>query len=129
MNKLSSFLKVLFHITNFLFILLYLYPGSIFGYFLYGNIKKQPQITDDFFYISSNHLYAFIILSILGILSYHGNKKVFLTIKYLFFISILLELFHILIPNRDFELNDLFGNILGVTIISVIYKILNKIYV
>ena len=67
MNKLKSLLKVLFHIINSLFILLYLYPGSIFGYFLYGNIQKQPQITSDFFYISSNHLYAFIILSILGI--------------------------------------------------------------
>ena len=129
MNKLKSFLKVLFHIINSLFILLYLYPGSIFGYFLYGNIQKQPQITSDFFYISSNHLYAFIILSILGILSYHGNKKVFLIIKYLFFISILLELFHVLIPNRDFEFSDLFGNILGITIISVIYKIYNKIYI
>jgi len=30
------------------------------------------------------------------------------------------------IPNRSFELKDLFGNIIGVTIVVVIYKIKKK---
>jgi len=34
-----------------------------------------------------------------------------------------LELFHIIIPNRGFEIGDLFGNIVGVILVILIYKI------
>jgi Na+-transporting methylmalonyl-CoA/oxaloacetate decarboxylase beta subunit len=64
MKKVSLLTKVLFHITNILLIILYLYPGSILGWLIYGNIQKQPQITSDFIF-SSNHVYAFLILSLL----------------------------------------------------------------
>ena len=123
MNKISGLLKVLFHIFNLVLILLYLYPGSLFGYFLYGDIKKQPQITNDFLNISSNHFYVFVFLSILGIIAYFKDKKISLVIKYLFLLSILIELFHIIIPQRSFQLGDLFGNILGVMLIFILYKI------
>ena len=53
MIKLNKFLKVIFHFINLLLILFYLYPGSISGYILYNDLTKQPQVTDDFFYISS----------------------------------------------------------------------------
>mgnify|MGYP001428928227 CR=1 FL=1 len=124
MNKISGLLKVLFHIFNLVLILLYLYPGSLFGYFLYGDIKKQPQITNDFLNISSNHFYVFVLLSILGILAYFKDQNISLVIKYLFLLSITLELFHIIIPERTFQYEDLFGNILGTTIILILYKIL-----
>jgi Na+-transporting methylmalonyl-CoA/oxaloacetate decarboxylase beta subunit len=48
MKKVSLLTKVLFHISNILLIILYLYPGSILGWLIYGNIQKQPQITSDF---------------------------------------------------------------------------------
>jgi hypothetical protein len=124
MNKISGLLKVLFHIFNLVLILLYLYPGSLFGYFLYGDIKKQPQITNDFLNISSNHFYVFVLLSILGILAYFKDQNISLVIKYLFLLSVTLELFHIIIPERTFQYEDLFGNILGTTIILILYKIL-----
>ena len=124
MNKISGLLKVLFHIFNLVLILLYLYPGSLFGYFLYGDIKKQPQITNDFLNISSNHFYVFVLLSILGILAYFKDQNISLVIKYLFLLSITLELFHIIIPERTFQYEDLFGNILGTNIILILYKIL-----
>ena len=44
-----------------------------------------------------------------------------------FFISIFLELFHLIIPNRGFEFSDLFGNIMGVSIIYLYYQI-SKIF-
>ena len=40
---------------------------------------------------------------------------------YLFFISIFLELCHILIPQRSFEFKDLTGNFLGVFIVFIIF--------
>ena len=103
-------------------IVLYLYPGSIFGWLIYGDFKKQPQITSDFLIISSNHVYAFIILSLLGIISFNINKIRILFI-YLFSISIFLELCHVLIPKRSFEYSDLFGNLLGVLLIFTLFNL------
>ena len=62
-------LKILFHFYNLLLIILYIYPGSILGFLVYKDLSRQPQITSDFFSISSNHLYVFILLSLLGLLS------------------------------------------------------------
>ena len=125
MKKIDNILIMGFHLVNFILIIFYLYPGSIFGYFLYNNPSIQPQLTRDFF-ISSNHFYVFIILSTIGILAYHNTKKINFFIKYLFLSSIFLEFFHIIIPNRGFQWSDLFGNIFGVIIVIIIYKIKDK---
>ena len=129
MKNVSLLTKVLFHITNILLIILYLYPGSILGWLIYGNIQKQPQITSDFIF-SSNHVYAFLILSLLGLFSYY-KKNIKILFLYLFFISIFLEFLHYMIPQRSFEYKDLFGNFFGVLIVfllSNIYKFFKKIY-
>ena len=129
MKNVSLLTKVLFHITNILLIILYLYPGSILGWLIYGNIQKQPQITSDFIF-SSNHVYAFLILSLLGLFSYY-KKNIKILFLYLFFISIFLEYLHYMIPQRSFEYKDLFGNFFGVLIVfllSNIYKFIKKIY-
>ena len=123
MNKLSSIFKVIFHFFNIVVIFFYLFPGSIFGWILYDNLYKQPQLTKDFINISSNHFYTFLVLSIFGILSYSNHQNFDLLIKYLLLLSITLELFHLLIPQRSFEFSDLFGNILGVVVVLLINKI------
>jgi VanZ family protein len=122
MNKI---LILGFHAVNLILIIFYLYPGSLLGLFLYNDSSIQAQITEDFL-ISSNHFYSFIILSIIGIITYNKSNKINLLIKYLFLLSVSLEFFHFIIPNRNFELSDLFGNILGVFFVIVIYKIKNK---
>ncbi len=112
--------KIFFHILNLLFIIFYLYPGSIAGFFIYNDFSKQPQFTPDFI-LSSNHVYAFVILSFLGLISYI-NRRI-LIIFYFIFLSVILELSHILIPNRSFQYSDLFGNILGVLISIIILNL------
>ena len=92
---MSKILIIGFHAINLILIIFYLYPGSLLGFFLYNDISIQPQITRDFL-ISSNHFYAFIILSIAGIMAYNKSSKINILIKYLFLISILLEFIHIL---------------------------------
>ena len=119
MKKISLFTKTTFHISNIGLILIYLYPGSIFGWIVYGDKQKQPQLTSDFLIFSSNHVYAFLVLSFLGLISYYKND-VKILFFYLFFISIFLELCHILISQRSFEFKDLIGNFLGVFIIFII---------
>jgi glycopeptide antibiotics resistance protein len=125
MKYIKKLLILGFHSANLILITFYLYPGSIFGYILYRNSSIQPQLTRDFI-ISSNHLYAFIVLSTLGIVAYQNTKKIKFIIVYLFFLSIILELFHLIIPNRGFEMSDLFGNIIGVILIIIIYKVKDK---
>ena len=61
--------KIIFYIINFVLILLYLFPGSLIGCFLYDDCKLQPQITPDFI-ISTNHLYAFAFLSLIAFLTF-----------------------------------------------------------
>ena len=114
------YIKINFHILNILLILFYLFPGSILGCIFYNDCSIQPKLTRDFL-VSSNHLYAFILLSILGFLSYSKNiKKIFL---YLLSISIILELLHFIVPNRSFQFSDLFGNMAGV-LVSILILIL-----
>ena len=113
--------KIFFHLINFIFLIFYLYPGSILGFLLYGNLSKQPQITPDF-YFSSNHVYAFIVLTLFGLISHINKKNI---IIYFLFISIFLELTHLVVPNRSFQFGDLFGNITGVLISVLILKIYN----
>jgi VanZ family protein len=111
--------KFIFYIINILLIFIYLFPGSIFGCILYDDCFLQPQLTSDFI-VSSNHLYAFLTLSIIGFITFKNIKKIFLLNIYLILLSILLEILHIIIPNRSFELSDLFGNLIGVTIVIII---------
>ena len=91
------------------------------GWVFYRNFEKQPQLTSDFIIFSSNHVYSFIVLSLLGLLSYYKNK-IKILFFYLFFASIFLELCHILIPNRNFQYQDLFGNFFGVFLIFLLYN-------
>ena len=122
MKKLKIFFKAGFYSFNIILIIFYLFPGSILGCFLYNDCNIQPQISRDFI-ISSNHFYSFILLTSLGVLSFHNTKKINFLIVYLFLLSIILELFHVIIPVRRFELSDLFGNIVGVILTVFIYKV------
>ena len=124
MKKISLLTKVIFHVANLIFIILYVYPGSIIGWLFYDDFQKQPQITSDLAFFSTNHIFAFLILSLLGFASYYMKNFKGLFV-YLFFISIFLELCHIIIPQRSFEYRDLLGNILGVFIVFLISIFIN----
>ena len=124
--KMNNIFKITFHLLNFILILFYIYPGSVLGWIIRRDLEYQPKISRDFI-VSSNHFYVFILLSSLAILSYLNNKKLNLVVKYLFLLSIILEISHIVIPKRSFEFSDLLGNILGVMIPLIVYKIWRKI--
>ena len=115
-------MKFIFHIANILLIVFYLFPGSILGCLLYNDCNIQPHLTPDFI-VSSNHVYVFIIISFLGFIGYSKKTTFKYIITYLFFISVFLELMHIVIPERGFEIKDLTGNIVGVVISLIIFLI------
>ena len=116
-------IKIIFHLLNIIFVFLYVYPGSLLGFLIYKDISKQPQLTSNFFTLSFNHLYAFLLLSSLGLISYFKSSKII--ILYLISISIILEFLHLIIPNRSFQFSDLFGNIVGVLISIFVLIIFN----
>ena len=117
--------KFIFYLINFILIVLYLYPGSFIGCYLFNNCQYDPQITRDFL-VSTNHLYAFIFLSVMGLFTFYNSNKLNYLIIYLVLLSIILEILHLFIPVRSFELSDLFGNLLGVIIVLMIYFFYRK---
>ena len=123
-NFFSKF-KIFFYAINLLLIVLYLFPGSLLGCIFFDNCKVQPQITPDFI-ISSNHFYAFGLVTILGYLTFFNSEKLNQVLYYLLVISVLLEVFHILIPERSFQWSDLFGNLLGVIVVIFVKSLINK---
>ena len=125
MSKFFSTHKVIFYLINVLLIILYLYPGSLLGWIIYDNKSIQPQITPDFV-ISSNHFYVFVLNSIIGFLTFANYKKNILLISYLIFLSVTLEIFHLVIPERSFQWSDLIGNLLGVIVVILLNNFINK---
>jgi hypothetical protein len=125
MTNFFSKYKLIFYTSNFILLVLYLFPGSLIGCFLYNDCQLQPQLTKDFL-VSANHLYAFVLLSTIGIFTYRNSDRFNFMLSYLILLSIILEILHILIPVRSFEFPDLFGNLLGVLIVSMINYLYKK---
>ena len=125
MKKFFSNHIIIFYSINSFLIIFYLFPGSLIGWLIFGNLDKQPQITRDFI-ISSNHFYTFLFLTIIGFLTFVKSHQIKPLTLYLIFLSIFLELLHVLIPNRSFEWSDLFGNFLGVVVVIFINNFINK---
>ena len=118
-------LKSSFYLSNIFLIIFYLYPASLLGCFFYNDCQFQPQITEDLSYVSSNHFYSFVFISLIGFFSF--KKKIKIIMYYLVSLSIILELSHLIIPNRAFESQDLFGNLLGVVLSYILFKIIKII--
>ena len=117
--------KFIFYLCNLILIFLYLFPGSVLGWFLYNDLSLQPQITPDFI-ISTNHLYAFLIISTIGLLTFNISNQFIYISLYLIFLSLALEVAHYFISKRSFEFSDLFGNLLGVIIVLILFYFYKK---
>ena len=104
---------------------LYLFPGSLLGCIFLKDCKIQPQITSDYI-VSSNHFYAFGLITIVSFLTFINSKNLRIILVYLIFLSVILEILHLVIPNRSFQWPDLFGNFGGVLVVILIYTIIKK---
>ena len=125
MTKFFSKYKIIFYLINFIIIILYIFPGSLLGCIFLNDCTIQPQITSDLI-ISTNHLYAFAFISIIGFYTFTKSNHIKYLMLYLIFLSIILEILHLIIPERSFQSVDLLGNLLGVIIVIFIYSLINK---
>ena len=118
------FSKIIFYISLLFLVIISLYPGSLIGYFLYGNLSQQPDIISNPYGTTINHLVCYIYISIIGFFIYNKTKYFRKLLYTLIFLSITLELVHLLIPKRSFQIEDLVANILGVIIAYCVIKII-----
>ena len=126
-NTIFKLLKYSYYLSLVILFILYLFPGSLIGYFMYGNLAQQPDLITNPIGTSINHLIFFMFLSSLAFIVRVREKKFINTFKFLFFTSILLEIFHYFIPNRAFEYYDLFANFIGVIFAYLIIQLIQKI--
>ena len=120
MNKV---LKSIFHISVLFLIVISLWPGSLIGFLLYNDWGMQPNLIKNPFGTAINHFIYYVFISLLGFFLYVKNENFKKLVYGLFFLSIILELFHFIIPNRSFQLEDLLANIFGVMVAYFAIKI------
>ena len=120
-------IKFFYYFSLTALLILYLFPGSLIGYMLYGDFRKQPDLIPNPIGTSINHALAFFYLSILALISYMRESSFKQTVIFLIVLSIFLELSHYFIPNRSFQFLDLFANLFG-TLLAIIIIIFYKKY-
>ena len=113
-NTKFKLLEYSYYFSLLILFVLYLFPGSLIGYLLYGNLGQQPNLIPNPIGTSINHLIFFFCLTSLGLVVRSKYQNFLNSFIFLFSLSILLELAHWLIPNRAFEYYDLFANSMGV---------------
>ncbi len=125
-NNVLKMFKYLYYLSLIALLFLYLFPGSLIGFFLYGDLGKQPNLVSNPIGTSINHLIFFFYLSILGFINNINNYKFIYSFPFLLTVSIFFELAHLFIPNRAFENNDLLANSMGVVFAFLISKLIKK---
>ena len=126
-NIIFKLLEYSYYFSLVILLILYLFPGSLIGYFLYGNLGQQPDLIPNPIGTSINHFISFLFLSSLAFILRAREEKFINSFQFLFFISILLEILHYFIPNRAFEYYDLFANFTGVIFAYLFIQLILKI--
>ena len=121
-NTILKLLEYVYYFSLIILLILYLYPGSLVGYFLYGNLEQQPNLIPNPIGTSINHFIFFSYITILALIVRSKAINIFTDYKIILLISFILEILHFIIPNRAFEFYDLIANILGVLIIIFIKR-------
>ena len=119
-NTIFKLTEYVYYFSLIVLLILYLFPGSLIGYFLYGNLGQQPNLIANPIGTSINHLIFFSYITVLAIIIRQKVKNIFTNYKIILFISCILEILHLIVPNRAFEFYDLIANIFGVVIVLLI---------
>ncbi|MBL6857395.1 MAG: hypothetical protein ISQ92_01775 [Pelagibacteraceae bacterium] len=129
-NNTLKFVVYLYYLFLIVLLILYLYPGSIIGYFIYGDFGTQPNLLKNPLGTSINHFLIFFLITSLGFIYNSIKVKFANSFFFLFSLSIFLELTHLFVPNRAFELNDILANSTGVVVVYLLFlgrkKFLNE---
>ena len=62
--NLIKFIEYLYYFSLIALFIIYLFPGSLIGYLLYGDLRRQPHLLDNFIGTSINHFFFLYLLII-----------------------------------------------------------------
>ena len=127
MDYKISIVRYLYYFSLLGLLILYLFPGSLIGFFFYGDFSRQPDMIPNPLGTSINHALAFFYLTILGLISFFNQRNFIKILIFLISLSLFLELSHLVVPNRSFQSLDLFANLLGTSIATVIILLYKKL--
>jgi|TARA_B100001093_G_scaffold520301_1_gene614457 VanZ family protein len=122
-KKFIIFYKLIFYLWLSFIFLASSYPGNLINLVLIGDPTTYPGGD------KVSHFLAYFILGIFFNLSFKNNSYFKIITFFLILFSLIMELFHMVIPNRFYENFDLLMNFLGLVIgiyILNIYKLFSR---
>ena len=109
-KKFIIFYKLCFYFWLSFIFLVSVYPGNLINLVLIGDPTTYPGGD------KVSHFLTYFVLGVLFNLSYKKNSFFKVMVGFLIFFSIIMELLHMVIPNRFYENFDLLMNFLGLII-------------
>lgn len=109
-KKFIIFYKLCFYFWLSFIFLVSVYPGNLINLVLIGDPTIHPGGD------KVSHFLTYFVLGVLFNLSYKKNSFFKVMVGFLIFFSIIMELLHMIIPNRFYENFDLLMNFLGLII-------------
>ena len=109
-KKFIIFYKLCFYFWLSFIFLVSVYPGNLINLVLIGDPTTYPGGD------KVSHFLTYFVLGVLFNLSYKKNSFFKVMIGFLIFFSIIMELLHMIIPNRFYENFDLLMNFLGLVV-------------
>ena len=89
-NSILKLLEYIYYFSLVILFIIYLFPGSLIGYFLYGNLGQQPNLIPNPIGTSINHLIFFSYITILVLLIRPKVKNILTDYQIILFISFIL---------------------------------------
>ncbi len=123
-NTIFKLIEYVYYFSLLALLILYLFPGSLIGYFLYGNLGQQPNLISNPIGTSINHLICFSYITLLAVIVRLKVENIFNSYKLILFFSLILEISHLIVPNRAFEIYDLIANTAGVIMVLSINSLI-----
>ena len=76
-NTIFKLTEYVYYFSLLVLLILYLFPGSLIGYFLYGNLGQQPNLITNPIGTSINHLIFFSYITVLALIVRLRIKNIF----------------------------------------------------
>ena len=109
-KKLIIFYKLGFYFWLSFIFFVSIYPGNLINLVLIGDPTTYPGGD------KVSHFLTYFVLGVLFNLSYKKNSFFKILIFFIILFSIIMELLHMVIPNRFYENFDLLMNFLGLVV-------------
>lgn len=109
-KKFITFYKLSFYFWLSFIFFVSVYPGNLINLVLIGDSTTYPGGD------KVSHFLTYFVLGVLFNLSYKKNSFFIIMIGFLISFSIIMELLHMVIPNRFYENFDLLMNFLGLVV-------------